>query len=192
MQLEQLLKSIERGETEKTASSQDTTPNTDDQLKAALGRALEKVAGEEQTKEAADADPVDALLKIANDLEGVEKQAEIELATSMGRAFADAAVNRWAEFNGQLKQAQYEEQQKLASMQAGYQTGQQMLADADMQIKQAQAQGNHALAEKLAADQYNAGQEAALVDIHNTAAIEFLKGAAEIETITEALAQESR
>jgi len=146
--MEQLLATLEAPRQEKVASE---APKADAPLKDALETALK---GNE--KKAEEKNPVDDLLKVASDLAEQEKASEVKEAALCGAAFADAAIQRFAAFDAQMKTAAAQ----------GYDAAQ---AAVDPQ-------------EKLAAD-YQAGEAVALQEIQTAAMEEFLKGAAETEVL---------
>jgi len=206
MELQQLIEQFNAGgSTEKTASaasaSGEKTGATDD-----LGAALKDALGaEEQTKEAAAAgNPVDDLMKLAAELSGMDKEADIAHAKLCGTAFADSAAQRWHQLKLAMAQEGHANPQTSlgeamkAAAQQGYLEaagvlGKQAAAepeiDLDMLVKAAEAGNPDAqeYLEKLSAE-YVDGQMAALDDIHATAANEFLKGAAEVRVLVDAAA----
>ena len=153
--LEQLLETFETPKQEKTASE---APKVDVPLKDALTDALK---GTE--KKAEEKSPVDDLLKVAADLAEQEKTAEVKHAEICGAAFADAAVQRFAAFDAQLKTAAAQ----------GYEAANTAVDTP----------------EKLAAD-YMAGEATALEEIKTAAMEEFLKGAAETEVLLNAATEQ--
>jgi len=202
MELHQLIEQFNSGGvTEKTASAAPASGATDD-LKAALQDAL---GAGEQTKEAAAAgNPIDDLMKLAAELSGMDKEADVAHAKICGAAFADSAASRWHQLKLAMEQAGHTNAQtsfgevlKTAALQ-GYQETAGLLGkraasqevDLDMLVKAAEAGDPNAQAhlEKLSAE-YVEGQMEALDDIHATAVNEFLKGAAEVRTLVEASAR---
>ncbi|RKY28715.1 MAG: hypothetical protein DRP83_00005, partial [Planctomycetota bacterium] len=98
--------------------------------------------------------------KVANVLEQSPLADAVKIAAQQGHADATAAL---------------EEQQKEAS---DAETLQEIVKLAEFGNQEAQA-----FLQKLAAEEYDRGKEAALEEVHNTAAQEFLKGAAEVQVL---------
>lgn len=161
---------------EKTASAATTT--ADQAAKAALESALEKTAAPVTN---ASPDAVDSLLKVASMLAEQEKQAELVHAAQCGRVMADAMLEAFASADAQAKVAMLQDTQVK---QAAY--AQQAPAynpQLDMMVKAAAEAGYNETMEKISAEQFQAGQEAALDAVYKTAQEEFLKGDAEVETL---------
>lgn len=187
----------------KTASAPEPKPSTD-ALKSALGEVL---GGAQEKTAAASGNPVDDLMKMAAELSGIDKEAEVSMARTLGEAFADSAHRRWNELNTKvgeaLEQSSLANAIKLAAQQgytaANYAMGEQKTASLSQEdvlteiVKMAEAGDADAQGylQKLAAEEYTAGQEAALQDVHKIAAQEFLKGAAEVQVLVH-LAQQQQ
>ena len=169
MDFSALIQSMREPTQEKTAA--DTTAKTaDTAAKDALNTALEKTAG---APAASSTDAVDVLMKTAAALAEQEKQAELVHASQIGRAIGDAILETFASADAQAKIAMA--QQPAVQPQQDPQT--------ENLVKQAAEAGYRDTMEKVAAEQYAAGQEAALDAVYKTAAEEFLKGDAEVETL---------
>lgn len=201
MELEQLIEQFnEAPGSEKTAGETPTAnaEATTDGLKAALGEVLE--SGQNKEAAAAGGNPVEDLMKMAEELSSLDKEAEESEIRNLGVAFADSAHRRWNELNEKVGQSIDEsplaEAVKLAAYQ-GYEDASVALQAQGQQkeasdeeilnevVKLAEA-GDYEAQEylqKLAAAEYDAGQEAALNEVHKTAQEEFLKGAAEVQVL---------
>lgn len=228
MNLEQVIETMNQvGGQEKTAEQQ--APTTETELTAAL----EKVAGVPPAPAAPQEsdDVIGSLMKMASDLAGTEKDAELSHMAMCGQAFADAAINRFSQYDAMAKRAMVEQtailQPPIASppagsqppvaekvaapipvavpadsealkqaAAAGYNDAQQHVQNAELEKLAQHASGlsDNDLA-KLAAEigyqetlekvavEYKAGEDKALQEVHDTAASEFLKGAAEAEIL---------
>jgi len=200
MELDAVIKAMEANDGQtKTAAEQPAAPVENTQLDAAL----EKAAG----APAQEIDAVDVLMKTANELAGTEKEADISHAALCGQAFADGAIAKLAAYDAQVQRAALEEEK--VAMAQGYQQpvaypeepkyypeqGMSKVAAESMEfsddevVKLAADAGYQATLEKVAED-YNAGHDAALQEVHDTAATEFLKGAAETETLLNMIEQQ--
>jgi len=188
--LDQLLGDIENAE--KTASAQ-ADPKTGDQ--AAAQTALKDVLDEAQQSKTASAggseDPVDALMKMAEELVESEKEAEVVLAAQCGRAFGDAFLEQIASADAaakvaaaqystgvsdpQISDAQAADMLKQAAA-TGYERVQRQLApanDLEEVVKVAAAQGQEEELLKLAAQE---GYDAAVAAMQKEAAPTFDTG----------------
>jgi len=149
----QLDEILKRMETGEETTKTASAPGADDS-QAALDAALDKTAAPaEPAPESPDA--VATLMKTANELAATEKEAELAHSHLLGQAFADGAIAKFAQFDAQVR-------------------------DAVPQTGQAQAPVNPL--QKMAAE-YNQGHDAALQQVHDTAAEEFLKGAEEVNLL---------
>jgi len=210
MEFGKLIESIQANDTEKTAAA----PAEETDAGKALEAALEKVAASAPQEAPNAADPVDDLMKIAADLAGTEKEAELQHAALLGHAFADAAIGTWAAYDAELSKAASEqgaevnEQVKQAALQ-GYQdtvaalnrgVPQEKVAGESEEIehlvKQAEAQGYsredvynalNELSTKTASEQFVMGQQAAVDEVYAAAYNEFMKGAAVCATVIQAV-----
>jgi hypothetical protein len=208
MDLNSVLKAMEDGQT-KTAA--ENTPVATAEA-GALASALEKAAQAIPSRDGGN--PVDALMNMAENLAGAEKEAEVAFAAVCGQAFADAAISKFAAYDAQAQivRAQAPRQGKEAGMsneelakiaaEGGYnaamrvatQGSQEKMAAAEENelVKLAATKGYEDTMEKAAAD-YQAGQQEALNEVHAVAYGEFLKGAAEAEVTLNGLrAQQAR
>lgn len=199
MNLDEVIRSMEQGSgVEKTAAQQ--TPNPEAQLTAAL----EKAASAPIASPHNGGNVVGELLKMANQLAGTEKDAELNHMALCGQAFADSAIARFAEFDALASQhvktaeAPSLDEETLVKTAAELGYGEVMKAAANVAdpapvantemeklsedeiVKIAAETGYQETLEKAAAD-YKAGQDQALQEVHDLAAQEFLKGAAETE-----------
>lgn len=176
MELNDVIKSMEAGQV-KSASALEAAPSAQ---QTNLDAALEKVAGAVPVAVAAPVDAVAALMKTANDLAGTEKEAEIAHSALCGQAFADGAIAKFAAYDAQAQQAApiLKEAAPIAPFGAP-----SHLSDDDA-VKAAAEQGYREAQNKIAAD-FKDGYDAALQQVHDTAASEFLKGAAEVEVMVE-------
>lgn len=190
MELAQLLDQMEKGvSSEKTASV--SIKSGDEALKESLAETLAATTQEAEKTASASSDPVDDLKKIAADLAGTEKSAELEHAKALGSAFADAVLNKFAAYDAELRKTasqttpELEEAIKAAAAQ-GYQDTNAVLQQQSPyldQLEKAAAAGDpnaQAQLQKIAEEEYTAGQNQALEDVHNLAATEFMKGAMEV------------
>ena len=176
MELKDIINQMEDGTAgqEKSASAPAAPANQQQSLDAAL----EKAAGAPPVQ----AEPVDAvaaLMKTANELAGTEKEAEISHAAICGQAFADGAIAKFAAYDAQVQQAGVS---KEASAEPQVD---------DELIKAAAEQGYKEAQEKLAGE-YQAGHNEALQQVHDMAASEFIKGAAEVEVMVQMAEQAQR
>jgi hypothetical protein len=207
MELHQLIEQFNSGgvseKTASAASASDKKAGATDDLKSALQDALG--AGEQKKEAAAAGNPIDDLMKLAEELSGMDKEADVAHAKLCGAAFADSAAQRWhqlklaMEQNGHANtQTSLGEAMKAAALQ-GYQQTSGLLGkaasaepevDLETLVKAAEAghPGAQEYLEKLSAE-YVDGQMIALDDIHATAANEFLKGAAEVRVLVESVAR---
>ena len=89
------------GEETKEASDNTTVADLGDSLRQSLDNAsgLTKEAGEQT-------DVLSEVLKVAENLAGMDKEAELRHAEMMGAAFADAAISRFASYDAQVKVAE--------------------------------------------------------------------------------------
>lgn len=199
MNLDEVIRSMETTSgVEKTAAQQ--TPNPEAQLTAAL----EKAASAPTASLRNEGNVVGELLKMANQLAGTEKDAELAHMALCGQAFADSAITRFAEFDMLAQQhvktaatpvvsqpdedalvkhaaelGYNETMRKAALTQQPQNPEMEKLSEEDI-VKIAAETGYQETLEKAAAD-YQAGQDQALQEVHDLAAQEFLKGAAETE-----------
>ncbi len=182
MELSQLLSRLEN-DPEKTASAEEAPEDTQNALKSALNDALDTATAEtEKVASAENGKPENALFEKAAQLAEAEKSAELEHAKLLGLAFADAAITKWAAFDAQLKEGalQMQAQEQVPGGEAKV-AAEQGYSDT-LNALQGLAQ-NTQQAEKIAADEYTAGQEAALTQVQEAAATEFIKGAAETRVL---------
>ncbi len=262
MDLDQVLEEMQANETQtKVASAPAAIPA---ERSDALLHALEKTAQAPVQPVGAGGDVVDDLVKMASELAGTEKEAEVAHASLLGQAFADAAISKFASYEAQATQElAYAEQQKIAAApyydDGDYATDEELekvavlgygdayaLAEAEMEkeaasyedeedyeelqkiaaevgyadaanlvqaemekeagyddeaaeidyfvktasdddvIKVASEAGYSDTIEKIAED-YQEGHDEALQEVHDVAMGEFLKGAAETESIINAI-----
>jgi hypothetical protein len=166
MELQQLIEQFsDSSGNEKTASEgpkgssmQDTTTTAG--LKDALSNVLE--SGQQKTA-SEQGNPVNDLMKLAEELSGVDKEAEEALARTLGMAFADSAHRRWSELNEKVgavtpaptADASVDSAVKVATLQ-GYQDATQILnqekvaEDTDALVKEAAVQGYNDAQEAIA------------------------------------------
>jgi len=207
MELQQLIEQFnpEGSGSEKTASEGDAAaPVNTDELKGALGDLLEE--GQQKEAAVAEGNPIDGLVKMAEELTELDKEAEESHVRNLAIAFADSAHRRWNELNEKvgsvIDTSPLADAVKLAAQQGHADAtealqGQQKEASQEEQFQQivklAEAGDAEAqeFLQKLAAEEYEAGQQAALEEVHKTASVEFLKGAGEVQALlTLAQAQE--
>jgi len=112
MDFDKLLQTLEGTGTEKTASAPESK-GPDKALQEALRQTLDKTAS--ATAAPTQSNPIDDLEKLAEDLASTEKDAEVIHAASMGRAFADAAIEQFAAADAKVAQVQAQ-QPALAPM----------------------------------------------------------------------------
>lgn len=172
MDLDAIISAMEANEGHtKSAAAAPTTPSIDQSI---LNAALEKAAGAPSAP-VAETDAVQALLKTANELAGTEKEAEISHAAICGQAFADGAIAKFASYDAQVAQAGVAPMAKHAENH-----------DAELQ---AAAEYGYKLAHDKMAEDYNAGHNEALQQVHDVAANEFIKGASEVEVMVQLINQ---
>jgi len=98
MELQQLIEQFNEGSgSEKTAGETSATGDTTEDLKKALGDVLE--SGQRKEAAAAEGNPIDGLMKMAEELSGMDKESEEAHVRNMAVAFADTAHRRWNELN---------------------------------------------------------------------------------------------
>lgn len=174
MELDAVIKAMEaneQGHTKSAAAAEESVVNA----------AVEKAASAPQPS-VTDVDAVQALLKTANELAGVEKEAEVSHAALCGQAFADGAIAKFAAYDAQVQQAGLE--YAPANMQ-------KVSEDTEEQIKAAAEYGYNLAFEKMAED-YDAGHTEALHEVHDIAAAEFIKGAAEVAVLVDQINRQQR
>jgi hypothetical protein len=159
---------------EKTASASQKT--ADQAAKTALDAALEKTAAPVTS---ASPDAVDSLLKMASMLAEQEKQAELVHAAQCGRVMADAMLEAFASADALAKTAALQDAQSKYAAAPGVAYDPTL----DAMVKAAAEAGYNETREKIAAEQFQEGQQAALDAVYKTAQEEFLKGDAEVETL---------
>jgi hypothetical protein len=146
-----------------------------DALVGALNDALtsDKVASEKSS-------PVSDVMKVAEEMAGIEHDARVKEAQVMGAAFADAFVARLGVW-----------QSKAAELNQSAQFGKVASADAGM-LAQAQHMGYSQTKEALeqqAKVAYEQGYNDTVNAIHEAASGEFLKGAAVMSLVLDAVRQ---
>ncbi len=171
MDLENIINQMEATEGQEKSAAAQGVPSSQE---VNLNAALEKAAGAPPVQ-AAPVDAVAALMKTANELAGTEKEAEVSHAAICGQAFADGAIAKFAAYDAQVQTANLHKEAAVHP---------QNNVDDDALIKAAAEQGYQDAQEKLAAD-YQAGHDEALQQVHDLAAGEFLKGAAEVEVMVQ-------
>jgi hypothetical protein len=195
MELARLIDQMQKGTvSEKTASvGNEKTP--DESLKQALGQSLD-TATKTAEKTASANDPVSDLMKIAGQLAGSDMAQEVEQARMCGSAFAEAAINKLAAYEAALQQVALENQTAEAKTAAeyGYQAASGVLAQRNQraELEKAAAAGNpqaYAMLQKIAAEEYTAGQNTALEEVCKLASAEFIKGAKEVDVLLSRLSQ---
>lgn len=169
MDLQSVIKNMEEGSV-KSAAAQ-PAPSAQEQN---LTAALEKAAGDTAPSAAQPVDAVAALMKTANELAGAEKEAEVAHAALCGQAFADGAVAKFAQYDVQAQQAGLAKEASIPGDSGSD----------DAFIKAAAEQGYADANEKIAAD-YQAGHDEIMQNVHDQAAGEFLKGAAEVDIMVQ-------
>jgi hypothetical protein len=202
MNLDNVIEQLEARGTQKTAAIE-TNPSVDARLQGALAATLEKTAANVTPPTAAD-DPVQGLMKMATELAGVEKEAELAMANMLGQAFADGAIAKFAAYDASVKiamaqQAPADNDSALikAAAEQGY-ADVMTLAQTKMAhnsqtgndsalIKAAAEQGYADAMNKVAEAQYEHGFNEQVAEIHKVACGEFLKGAAETEILLNSL-----
>jgi hypothetical protein len=203
MELQQLIEQFNEGSgSEKTAGETSATGDTTEDLKKALGDVLE--SGQRKEAAAAEGNPIDGLMKMAEELSGMDKESEEAHVRNMAVAFADTAHRRWNELNEKvgsvLETSPLADAIKIAALQghadasAAFSDQQKEASDdelLDELVKQAEAGDPQAqeYLQKIATEMYEAGQSAALEEVHKTASEEFLKGAGEVQVLVYAAQQ---
>jgi hypothetical protein len=198
MDLQQVITQLEAQDPQKTAALA-PPPSVDARLQGVLADTLEKTAAS-VTPPAATDDPVAGLMKMASELAGAEKEAELALANMLGQAFADGAIAKFAAYDAQVKIAMVQQQNDgeaemlvKAAAEKGYadvmglasQAEQEKIAgmDNDALVKVAAEKGYSDAMEKVAEAQFEQGFNEQVEQIHNVACGEFMKGAAETEML---------
>lgn len=199
MELQQLIEQFGESGSEKTAGVVPAASANTEDLKRALGAVLE--SGQQKEAAAAAGDPIDGLMKLAEELSGMDKEAEEAHVRNMAVAFADSAHRRWHELNEKvgsvIEDSPLADAVKLAALQGhedatlALQGHHKQASDEDVfgEIVKLAEMGDPEAQEylyKVAAEEYEAGQEAALNEVHKLASQEFLKGAAEVQVLVHA------
>jgi len=174
MELDAVIKAMESRDEGQTKSA--AAENT-----SRFAAAVEKAASA-PSQSVADVDAVQALLKTANELAGTEKEAEISHAALCGQAFADGAIAKFAAYDTQVQKA---------NMVQGAPHMAKVSEDHEAQL-QAAAEYGYKLAHDKMAEEYNAGHSEALQQVHQIAAAEFIKGAAEVTVLVDLLRQQNQ
>lgn len=159
----------------------ETTTAPRDALVGALNEALstQKMASDARS-------PVSDVMKVAEEMAGVEHDARVKEAQVMGAAFADAFVARLGQW-----------QEKAASLNtqpvaAATSTFDKLAYENPGLVAQASGLGysqTKAALDKQADDAHAAGFNDTVVAIHKTASVEFLKGAAIMSNVLDAAIQ---
>lgn len=161
---------------EASVASAPKAPTHDSSRDALVGALNDALATDKVASEAAS--PVADVMKVAEELAGVEQDARIKEAQVMGAAFADAFVARLGVWQAKAAELNQAEPAKLA-------------ADSEM-LAQAQhlgyAQTKEAL-EEQAKVAYAQGYNDTVGAIHQAASNEFLKGAAVMSYVLDAVRQ---
>jgi len=179
MDLQDVIKNMEAGSEGQVKSAQaQVAPATQQQN---LDAALEKAAGN-TAPVAQPVDAVESLMKTANELAGAEKEAELAHAALCGQAFADGAISKFAQYDAQAQQAGVVKQAAQAEFAL-------VAAQSEDALIKAAAEQGYADAQEKIATEYKAGHDAVMQQVHDSAASEFLKGAAEVEVMV-AIAQQ--
>jgi hypothetical protein len=173
MELDAVIKAMEANEQGQTKSAAATDSSV-------VASAIEKAASAPPAP-TADADAVHALLKTANELAGTEKEAEISHAALCGQAFADGAIAKFAAYDAQVQQAELQNNAYVMP---------KVAADQEEQMYAAAEYGYKLAHDKMAAD-YQEGHNEALRQVHDLAAAEFVKGAAEVTVLVDLLKQQN-
>lgn len=196
-----IIKRMESGQT-KTAGAQTNAPAQEKPTVATeLDAALNKVAASETPTQQPSGSPEEALFGMATKLASAEQEASLAEARMLGAAIAEGFTTKMAEYEAQAKVAQANvappapaatddgikqaaeqgfataadsEVEKLASALA------QMPED---ELRQKAAEAGYQNVMQKVAENYQAGHDAALQQVANTAYGEFLKGAAETEVM---------
>jgi hypothetical protein len=114
MDLDQVLEELQANETQTKVAT--APPKYREEQGGALLKALEKTAKVPEQPVVGHGDVVDDLVKMASELAGTEREAEVAHAALLGQAFADAAISKFASYEAKAAQElAYAEQQKVAS-----------------------------------------------------------------------------
>ena len=132
----------------------------------------------------ANANVADDLTKIAAELIGGEKEAEVNHAALCGQAFADAAITKFASYDMQVKtaaanDAMYKEAAYAPTQVPAYTPSYGSTSEPVEMAKEA------GYIDAIDSMEKNAGFEDGISEIAGLATNEFLKGAAAAETIIE-------
>lgn len=199
MKIDKILSGIRQSqETTKEASenavSSATTPkvaSSSDALVGALNTAL--AASSPSAKTASEkTSPVADVMKVAEEIAAVEQDAQVKQAQVMGAAFADAFVARlgaWQTKAAELNQSA--PTQPTPGQPAAPSNFAKMASENPGLIAQAQTMGyteTKAALDKEAEAQRIQGFNDTTAAIHKTASIEFLKGAAVMSNVLDAVA----
>jgi hypothetical protein len=198
MDLAKVIEQLEAQDLQKTAAAV-APPSVEARLQGALAATLEKTAASVTPPSGSD-DPVQGLMKMASELAGSEKEAELALANMLGQAFADGALAKFAAYDAHVKIAMAQEIESnqdetlvKSAAEQGYsdvmtlaaQVEQEKIAGLDDEslVKVAAEQGYNDVMEKVAEAQFEHGFNEQVGEIHTVACGEFLKGAAETEVL---------
>lgn len=200
MKLDKILSGIRQSQdtTKEASVSTSTAPAapaatkiaaSQDSLVSALNNALAAAPTPSSAKTASEkSSPVSDVMKIAADIAAVEQDAQVKQAQVMGAAFADAFVARVGVW--QTKAAELNTAAPTAPQIAQPTSFAKMAAENAGLLNQARTMGysetKEAL-EKQAAAQHAQGFSDATAAIHKTASVEFLKGAAVMSSVLDAV-----
>jgi len=151
-----------------------------------VGALSDALAAAPATKTAsAKTSPVDDVMKVAADMAATEQDAQVKQAQVMGAAFADAFVARLGQW--QTKAAELNAQAPAVPAGTNYA---KLAAENPGMVAQAQNMGyaeTKAALEKQAADEQVRGYNDTVEAIYKTASFEFLKGAAVMSDVLDAV-----
>lgn len=193
MDLDSILKRMEQTEEQQKIASEQVSAKSPEAEAGALAAALEKAAGVSSKASAGNNDAVADLMKMAEALAGTEKETELVHAAMMGQAFADAAINKFAAYDAQVKiaMAQNTPAPQPQRIQPAYQSEAVKVAEDEALVKEA-AEAGYKYAQEKMAEEYKQGFDEAMLDVRNTAAREFIKGAQETAIMVDYYQQAAR
>jgi hypothetical protein len=187
MKISQVLSGIRQSQTEKTAGDQTSTtdktaaaaPPAADPLAAALAAALEDTTKTASAAPVTTASPVNDVMKIAEELAGIEQAAQLKQASVLGAALADSFVARLGQWQ---EKAAALVQQPVATQSSFAKTA----AENPALLQQAQQVGYAKTAADLqrhAEEQFASGFDDTVKLCHDLGVDQFVKGAAQMDAI---------
>lgn len=190
MKLDKILTAVrdaqnpEKTASEKPAAKPEEKTASANPLVSAMNAAVAAAPATAEKTASEKTGPVEDVMKIAEDVSKLEKEAAVKEAQVLGAAFADAAIARiseWQKTAAAMPAPVAAPAPVTAKIATGDAEFDKWASENEDTIKQATEMGyplNRAGMQKMADDAYVAGYNDTVVAIHKTAALEFLKGAA--------------